>query len=48
MGKTFKELAGDDNIVDLDEFTKLCDDFAVQEGKAKAGVKQDENEEKEE
>merc|ERR1719233_2184127 len=29
MGKTFEEIAGDDGVIDLDEFTKLCDDFGV-------------------
>jgi len=30
QGKSFKEMAGDDGILDMDEFTELCDEFAEQ------------------
>jgi len=30
QGKSFKDIAGDDGIMDMDEFTTLCDEFAEQ------------------
>merc|ERR1719427_286029 len=27
-GKSFKEMAGDDGVLDLDEFSEICDEFA--------------------
>ena len=31
MGQTFKEIAGDDGVLDMDEFTELADKFALLE-----------------
>ena len=31
MKQSFDEIAGDDGVLDLEEFTKLCDQFAVAE-----------------
>merc|ERR1712129_125578 len=33
MQQNFEDIAGDDGILDLDEFTKICDTFAVEEAK---------------
>ncbi len=34
MGKTFKDLAGDDELMQYDEFTQLVDEWAEAEGNA--------------
>eukprot|EP00486_Rosalina_sp_Unknown_P014073 CAMPEP_0201584712 /NCGR_PEP_ID=MMETSP0190_2-20130828/113895_1 /ASSEMBLY_ACC=CAM_ASM_000263 /TAXON_ID=37353 /ORGANISM="Rosalina sp." /LENGTH=39 /DNA_ID= /DNA_START= /DNA_END= /DNA_ORIENTATION= len=34
MNKTFDEISGPDDILDIDDFKKLADEFAVQEAKA--------------
>ena len=33
MDKTFADMSGDDGLIDLDEFTKICDEFAIEEAK---------------
>merc|ERR1712154_532040 len=33
MEAEFVDIAGDDGVLDLDEFTKICDEFAVEEAK---------------
>ena len=32
-GKTFEDIAGDDGVLDYNEFTAMCDSFAEQEAK---------------
>merc|ERR1712154_605950 len=32
-GKTFEDIAGDDGVLDYQEFTKMCDEFAEEEAK---------------
>ena len=36
-GKSFKEMAGDDGTLDMDEFTELCDEFAKEQAMSSTG-----------
>merc|ERR1711971_814837 len=33
MGRGFEDMCGDDGVMDLEEFTRICDEFAVEEAK---------------
>merc|ERR1712154_566222 len=39
MGQSFSDIAGKDGILDMDEFTKICDEFAVLNAQDAAGGK---------